>query len=114
MKICGIPYENTSRIGTAQSLHYGKCTLKEHNTCTPYLKDLQWLPVKERITFIKFLFSCINELPVWHQADYRLSGVVKNLPLLRRAGNNGRPWVHTVMCGNTYSDICMMIHASTL
>ena len=41
-------------------------------------------------------------------------GMVKNLPLLRRASNNGRSWVHAVMCDNTYSDICMMIHASTL
>ena len=41
-------------------------------------------------------------------------GMVKNLLLLRRAGNNGRPWVHAVMCDNIYSDICMIIHASTL
>ena len=40
--------------------------------------------------------------------------MVKNLPLLRRAGNNGRPWVHAAMCDNIYSDICMIIHASTL
>ena len=41
-------------------------------------------------------------------------GMVKNLPLLQRAGNNGHPWVHAVMCDNTYSDICMIIHTSTL
>ena len=40
-----------------------------------------------------------------------LRGMVKNMPLLRRAGNNGRPWVHAVMCDNIYSDICMIIHA---
>ena len=33
--------------------------------------------------------------------------MVKKLPLLRRAGNNGRPWVHAVMCDNIYSDMCM-------
>ena len=43
-----------------------------------------------------------------------LRGMVKNLPLLRSAGNNGRPWVHAIMCDNTYSDICMIIHALTL
>ena len=43
-----------------------------------------------------------------------LRGMVKNLPLLRRAGNNGCPLVHAVMCDNTYSNICMIIHASTL
>ena len=43
-----------------------------------------------------------------------VGGMVKNLPLLRGAGNNGRPWVHAVMCDNTDSDICMIIHASTL
>ena len=32
-------------------------------------------------------------------------GMVKNLPLLRRADNNGCPWVHAVMCDNTYSDV---------
>ena len=35
-----------------------------------------------------------------------LGGMAKNLPLLRREGNNGRPWVHAVMCDNAYSDIC--------
>ena len=39
--------------------------------------------------------------------------MVKNLPLLRRAGNNGRSWAHAVMCDNTYSDICMMIHGDS-
>ena len=39
--------------------------------------------------------------------------MVKNLPLLRRAGNNSRPWVHAVMCDNTYSDICMIIHGDS-
>ena len=43
-----------------------------------------------------------------------IRGMVKNLPLLRRAGNNGRPWVHAIMCDNKYNDICMIIHASTL
>ena len=43
-----------------------------------------------------------------------LRGMVKNLPLLQRAGNNGHPWVHAAMCDNIYSDICMIIHASTL
>ena len=40
--------------------------------------------------------------------------MVKNLPLLRRVGNNGRPWVHAVMRDNAYNDICMIIHASTM
>ena len=40
-------------------------------------------------------------------------GMVKYLPLLRRAGNNGRPWVHAVMCDNTYSDLCMIIHGDS-
>ena len=40
-----------------------------------------------------------------------IKGSVKNLPLLRRVGNNGCPWVHATMYDNTYSDI---IHASTL
>ena len=39
--------------------------------------------------------------------------MVKNLLLLQRVGNNGRPWVHAVMCDNTYSDICMMIHGES-
>ena len=33
---------------------------------------------------------------------------------IAKDGYNGRPWVHAVMCDNTYSDICMIIHASTL
>ena len=41
-------------------------------------------------------------------------GIVKNLSLLRRPGNNCRPLVNAVMCDNIYSDICMIIHASTL
>ena len=50
----------------------------------------------------------------WHvihtsECSY-LRGMVKNLPLLRRAGNSGRPWVHAIMCDNTYSNICMIIH----
>ena len=36
--------------------------------------------------------------------DFR--GLVKILPLSRRAGNNGRPWIHAAMCDKTYSDIC--------
>ena len=39
--------------------------------------------------------------------------MVKNLPLFRRAGNNGRPWVHAVLCDNTYCDICMIIHSNS-
>ena len=59
--------------------------------------------------------NILNQIEVhiaYRETDVR--GMVKNLPLLRRAGNNGRPWVHTVMCDNTHSDICMVIHASTL
>ena len=48
------------------------------------------------------------------QKNISVRGMVKNLPLLRRAGDNGCPWVHAIMCDNTYSDICMIIHASTL
>ena len=44
---------------------------------------------------------------------YILRGMVKNLPLLQRAGNNGHPRVHAVMCGNTYSDICTIIHGDS-
>ena len=67
-----------------------------------------------------------NKLFEFHQVACRVSiytvddtfgvrGMVQNRPLLRRAGNiNGRPWVHAVMCDNTYSDIRMIIHASTL
>ena len=51
---------------------------------------------------LPFILACDN-----------LRGMVKNLPLLRSAGNNGRPWVHAVMCDNIYN-ICMIIHASTL
>ena len=40
-------------------------------------------------------------------------GLVKILPLLRRASNSGRPWVHAVMCDNTYNDICMIIHGDS-
>ena len=40
----------------------------------------------------------------------RLRGMVKNLPQLRRAGNNGCPWIHAVTCDNTFSDICMIIN----
>ena len=42
-----------------------------------------------------------------------IRGMVKNLPLLRRAGNNSRPWVHAVMNDNTYSDMCMIIHGDS-
>ena len=42
-----------------------------------------------------------------------LRGMVKNLPLLWSTGNNGRPWVHAVMCDNTYSDICMIIQSDS-
>ena len=56
----------------------------------------------------------LRNMPSILKSYYALRGMVKNLPLLRRAGNNGRPWVHAAMCGNIYSDICMIIHASTL
>ena len=39
--------------------------------------------------------------------------MVKNLPLLQRAGNIDRPCVHTVMRDNTYSDTCMIIHGDS-
>ena len=42
-----------------------------------------------------------------------LRRMVKNLPTLQRTGNNGRPCVHAVMCDNTYSDICMIIHGDS-
>ena len=42
-----------------------------------------------------------------------LRGMIKNLPLLRRAGNNGHPWVYTFMYDNTYNDICMIIHGDS-
>ena len=50
----------------------------------------------------------------WTNTSYFVREVVKNLLLLRRAGNNGRPWVHAVMCDNIYSNICMIIHTLTL
>ena len=56
----------------------------------------------------------IRMFTVFYQNDMHLRGMVKNLPLLQRAGNNGHPWVHAVLCDNTYSNIYMIIHASTL
>ena len=61
--------------------------------------------------------SCVFPLTPPNQKESDLShirGMVKNLPLLRGAGNNGRPWVHALMSDYIYSDICMIIHASTL
>ena len=59
-----------------------------------------------------------NSLKIWCEGKEVpcciLRGMVKNPPLLRGAGNNGRPWVHAVMCDNIHSDICMIILASTL
>ena len=42
-----------------------------------------------------------------------IRGMFKNLQLLRRVGNSGRPWVHVAMCDNTYSDISMIIHGDS-
>ena len=62
--------------------------------------------IGKRVVFVYMFIS--------DQVKNKLRGMVKNLRLLRRAGNNGSPWALAVMCDNIYSDICMIIHASTL
>ena len=46
------------------------------------------------------------------QRDVQIRGMVKNLPLLRRAGNNSRTWVNAIICDHTYSDICIILHGN--
>ena len=43
----------------------------------------------------------------------KVRGMVKNLLLLGRVGSSGRHWVHAVMCDNTNSDICMILHGDS-
>ena len=60
----------------------------------------------------RVFYVIIADTDIIKENNY-LRGMVKNMPLLRRVGNNGRPWVHAVMCVNTYSDICMIIHGDS-
>ena len=45
--------------------------------------------------------------------QYCVRGMVKHLPVLQRVGNNGHPWDRAIMCDNTNSDICMIIHGDS-
>ena len=98
----------TPLIGSEWSVGHFKC-ITEHLLCAHCLLALccfqnsYWAPV------VDFLY----EHTTVHGSN-ALRGMVKNLPLLRRAGYSGHPWVHAIMYDNTYSDIRMVIHASTL
>ena len=85
-----------------------------------FILQLQWV-LFFRVCSIFRLFFCdlnINESIIVSiissgSRHGTLRGMVKNLPLLRRVGSSGRPWVHAIMCDNTYSDKCMIINGES-
>ena len=80
--------------------------------CAAMLKRVKFLITYAKYSLFKFWWVFV--LLRYIKYELMLREMVKNLPLLRRAGNSGRPWVHATICVTTHTaTLCMIIHGNS-